>query len=109
MMDTYPGLHEHISALADGELAASELELAFAALDTDAGRQAWHAYRLIGEALRAGQDASVLSAGFDAGLAGRLAAEAAPVPAPAPAAVLATMAPAAPAAEPHEIGIAPQR
>lgn len=108
-MDTYPGLHEHISALADGELAASELELAFAALDTDAGRQAWHAYRLIGEALRAGQDASVLSASFDAGLAGRLAAEAAPVPASAPAAVLAAMAPAAPAAEPHDIGIIPQR
>ena len=108
-MDTYPGLHEHISALADGELAASEIELAFAALDTDAGRQAWHAYRLIGEALRAGQDASVLSAGFDASLAGRLAAEAAPVPASAPAAVLAAMAPAAPAAEPLDIGIAPQR
>ena len=106
-MDTYPGLHEHISALADGEVGASELELAFAALDTDAGRQAWHAYRMIGEALRAGQDASVLSAGFDAALAGRLAAEA--VPAPAPAAALAAMAPAAPAAEPLDIGIAPQR
>lgn len=106
MMDTYPGLHEHISALADGELAASEIELAFAALDTDAGRQAWHAYRLIGEALRAGQDASVLSAGFDAGLAGRLAAEAAPASASAPAAVLAAVAPAA---EPLDIGIAPQR
>ena len=108
-MDTYPGLHEHISALADGELAASELELAFAALDTDAGRQAWHAYRLIGEVLRAGQDASVLSAGFDAGLAGRLAAEAAPVSAPASAAVLVAMAPAAPAAEPLDMGIVPQR
>lgn len=110
MMDTSPGLHEHISALADGELAASELELAFAALDTDAGRQAWHTYRLIGEALRAGQDASVLSAGFDAGLAGRLAAEAARGPAPAsasaPAAVLAAVAPAA---EALDIGIAPLR
>ena len=106
-MDTYPGLHEHISALADGELAASELELAFAALDTDAGRQAWHAYRLIGEALRAGQDASVLSASFDAGLASRLSAEAAPTS--APAAVLAAMAPAAPAAEPLDLGIVPQR
>ncbi|WP_308925547.1 sigma-E factor negative regulatory protein [Janthinobacterium sp. J1-1] len=103
-MDTYPGLHEHISALADGELAASELELAFAALDTDAGRQAWQAYRLIGEALRAGQDASVLSAGFGAALAGRLAAEAAPTS--APAAVLAAVAPAA---EPLNTGIVPQR
>ena len=106
-MDTYPGLHEHISALVDGELAASEFELAFAALDTDAGRQAWHAYRLIGEALRAEQDTSVLSAGFDARLACRLAAEAAP--ASTPAAVLAVMAPAAPAAEPLDIGSVPQR
>ena len=105
-MDTYPGLHEHISALADGELAASELELAFAALDTDAGRQAWHAYHLIGEALRAGQDASVLSAGFDASLACRLAAEAAPASASAPAVVLAAVAAAA---EPLDIGIVPQR
>jgi len=76
-MDTLPGLHEHISALADGELPAGELELAFAALDTDTGRQAWRTYGLIGEVLRAGQDAGALSAGFAAGLASRLAAEAA--------------------------------
>ena len=86
MMDTYPGLQEHISALADGELAASEVELAFAALDTDAGRQAWHAYRVIGETLRAGQDGFVPSAGFDARLASRLAAETVSVPALAPVA-----------------------
>lgn len=94
-MDTYPGLHECISALADGELAASELELAFAALETDAGRQAWHVYRLIGETLRAGQDASVPSAGFDAALACRLASEA--------------VAACAPVAEQFELGIVPQR
>lgn len=76
-MDTLPGLHEHISALADGELPAGELELAFAALDTDTGRQAWRAYGLIGEVLRAGQGAGALSAGFGAALASRLAAEAA--------------------------------
>ena len=89
-MDTLPGLHEHISALADGELPAGELELAFAALDTDTGRQAWRAYGLIGEVLRAGQDAGTLSAGFAAGLASRLAAEE-PLAAPAgrQAAVLA--------------------
>lgn len=89
-MDTFPGLHEHISALADGELAASELELAFAALETDAGRQAWRAYGLIGEALRAGPGALEPSAGFAAGLASRLAAEE-PIAAPAgrQAAVLA--------------------
>ncbi|OBV40716.1 sigma-E factor negative regulatory protein RseA [Janthinobacterium psychrotolerans] len=101
-MDTHPGLQEHISALADGELAAHELELAFAALDTDAGRQAWQAYRLIGEALRTGQDGVALSAGFEARLARRLAGEAAP----APAAVLATVAPAV---EQLDIGIVPQR
>lgn len=80
-MDTFSGLHEHISALADGELPAGELELAFAALDTDSGRQAWRAYALIGEALRSGQDAGALSAGFAAGLASRLAAEAPMTPA----------------------------
>lgn len=102
-MDTYPGLHQHISALADGELAASELELAFAALETDAGRQAWHAYRLIGEVLRAQQDAKLLSAGFESGLAQRLASEVA-------VAAFSTTAPTAvPVAEQFDTGIVPQR
>ena len=78
-MDTHTRLHETISALADGELATSELELAFAALDTDEGRQAWDAYRHIGDVLRSEQCGHGLSAGFDARLASRLAAEAAPV------------------------------
>ena len=78
IMDTHTRLHETISALADGELAASELELAFAALDTDEGRQAWDAYRHIGEVLRSEQCGHALSAQFDARLASRLAAEAAP-------------------------------
>lgn len=78
IMDTHTQLHETISALADGELAASELELAFAALDTDEGRQAWDAYRLIGDVLRSEQCGHALSAQFDARLASRLAAEAAP-------------------------------
>ena len=77
-MDTHTRLHETISALADGELAASELELAFAALDTDEGRQAWDAYRLIGDVLRSEQCGHALSAQFDARLTSRLAAEAAP-------------------------------
>lgn len=77
-MDTHTRLHETISALADGELAASELELAFAALDTPSGRQAWDAYRHIGDALRSEQCGHALSAQFDARLASRLAAEAAP-------------------------------
>ena len=78
IMDTHTRLHETISALADGELAASELELAFAALDTDEGRQAWDAYRHIGEVLRSEQCGHALSAQFDARLASRLAAEVAP-------------------------------
>ncbi|MCC7642503.1 MULTISPECIES: sigma-E factor negative regulatory protein [unclassified Janthinobacterium] len=77
-MDTHTRLHETISALADGELAASELELAFAALDTDEGRQAWDAYRHIGDVLRSEQCGHALSAQFDVRLASRLAAEAAP-------------------------------
>lgn len=78
IMDTHTRLHETISALADGELAASELELAFAALDTDEGRQIWDAYRHIGDVLRSEQCGHALSAQFDARLASRLAAEAAP-------------------------------
>lgn len=74
-MDTQTRLHEYLSALADGELAPSELELAFAALDTAAGRQAWQAYHCIGEALRSEQCGHALSAQFEARLAGRLAQE----------------------------------
>lgn len=51
-MDTQKRLHEHISALADGELADSERELALAALDSEEGRAAWRAYHLIGDVLR---------------------------------------------------------
>ena len=39
-MDTLKRLHENISALVDGELADSELELALAALDSAEGRAA---------------------------------------------------------------------
>ena len=78
IMDTHTRLHETISALADGELAASELELAFAALDTPSGLQAWNAYRLIGDVLRSEQCGHALGAEFETRLARRLAAEAAP-------------------------------
>ncbi|MGK5079322.1 RseA family anti-sigma factor [Janthinobacterium sp. HLX7-2] len=77
-MDTHTRLHKTISALADGELATSELELAFAALDTDEGRQAWEAYGRIGDALRSDLCGHELSAHFDAQLASRLANEPAP-------------------------------
>ena len=77
-MDTHTRLHETISALADGELATSELELAFAALDTEEGRQAWDAYGRIGDALRSDLCGHELSADFEARLASRLAREASP-------------------------------
>jgi sigma-E factor negative regulatory protein RseA len=73
-MDTHKTLHEHISALADGELSDSERELAFAALDTPEGQAAWRAYHLAGDVLRSTSDGA-LSAGFSARLAAALAAE----------------------------------
>jgi sigma-E factor negative regulatory protein RseA len=73
-MDTLKRLHENISALADGELADSERELAFAALDSVEGRAAWRAYHLIGDVLRAQPDGA-LSPQSTAALAERLAAE----------------------------------
>ncbi|HAT31834.1 MAG TPA: transcriptional regulator [Janthinobacterium sp.] len=81
MMDTQ--MHEHISALADGELAASEVELAFAALDTPAGRAAWSVYHQIGHALRSDNCGADLSDDFGARMAARLAKEA-PAPPPPP-------------------------
>ena len=82
-MDTQKRLHENISALADGELADSERELALAALDTAEGQAAWRAYHLTGDVLR-DQASGALSDGFGASLAARLAAEPVYVPAAAP-------------------------
>ena len=77
-MDTHKKIREHISALGDGELSATDLELAFAALESADGKQAWNTYHHIGDVLRA-QATPALSDGFAARLAERLAAEAAPV------------------------------
>jgi len=73
-MDTQKKIREHISALSDGELAASDLELAFAALRAADGQQAWSAYHRIGDVLRA-EASPDLSDGFSDRLAARLAAE----------------------------------
>ena len=108
IMDTHTRLHETISALADGELAASELELAFAALDTDEGRQAWNAYRHIGDVLRSEQCGHALSAQFDGRLASRLAAEAAPARAEPVLPLSASIVPPG-AAEPLDAGPLAQR
>ena len=68
-------LHENISALADGELAISEFELAFAALGSADGQAAWDVYHRIGHTLRSDGCGSELSGGFHARLAQRLALE----------------------------------
>jgi sigma-E factor negative regulatory protein RseA len=74
LMDTNKKIREHISALKDGELSASDIELAFAALHTEDGRQAWEVYHRTGDVLRA-QASADLSPDFSARLAERLAAE----------------------------------
>jgi sigma-E factor negative regulatory protein RseA len=75
-MSTQKQLLEYISALTDGELASSEIELAFAALDTADGRAAWNAYHQIGHTLRSDRCGFELSDGFGANLAARMADEA---------------------------------
>ena len=77
-MDTHKKIREHISALSDGELPAQDLELAFAALQTADGRQAWQAYHRIGDVLRA-QATPEMSDAFAQKLAERLAGEPAPL------------------------------
>ena len=77
VMETQKRLHENISALADGELPSSEVELAFAALDTPDGRAAWDAYHQIGHTLRSDHFGAELSPSFAGRLAARLATEAA--------------------------------
>jgi sigma-E factor negative regulatory protein RseA len=74
LMDTNKKNREHISALKDGELSASDLELAFAALQSADGHQAWEVYHRIGDVLRS-QASPDLSPGFAARLQARLAAE----------------------------------
>jgi sigma-E factor negative regulatory protein RseA len=73
-MDTNKKNREHISALGDGELPETEVELAFAALHSVDGKQAWITNHHIGDALRAAATPD-LSAGFAARLAARLADE----------------------------------
>jgi sigma-E factor negative regulatory protein RseA len=74
-MDTLKKTHENISALADGELAAGDVELAFASLDGGDGQAAWNLYYRIGDVLRADQSGSELSSTFSSRLSLRLKAE----------------------------------
>lgn len=80
-MDTHKKNREHVSALADGEVAPADLELASATLGSADGHAAWLTYHRIGDLLRA-RATPELSAGFSARLADRLAAEEAPGTAP---------------------------
>jgi sigma-E factor negative regulatory protein RseA len=73
-MDANKKNREHISALGDGELPDTEVELAFAALHSEDGKQAWVTYHHIGDAIRA-QATPDLSEGFQARLSARLAQE----------------------------------
>jgi sigma-E factor negative regulatory protein RseA len=73
-MDTNKKNREYISALMDGEIPESDLELAMAALGGPDGEQAWNTFHQIGDILRAETGAD-LSAGFSERLAERLAAE----------------------------------
>jgi sigma-E factor negative regulatory protein RseA len=68
-------LHENISALADGELAGSDIELACATLATPDGQVAWQAYYQIGAALRSQHCGAELSPDFASRLASRLATD----------------------------------
>ena len=74
VMDTQNKILEHISALSDGELAACDLELAFAALRVPDGERAWSTYHRIGDTLRA-QASPDLSDEFNLRLSASLAAE----------------------------------
>ncbi len=98
-MDTNKKIRDYISAFADGELPAADIELALAALREDDGRAAWDLYHRIGDALRSEPGQAELSPGFAARLADRLAAE--PIPlrrgagrTASPAEELAAIAPA---------------
>ncbi len=79
-MGSQERLNENISALADGELATGEIELAFAALGTEQGHAAWDVYHRIGHALRSESCGAELSGDFYTRLAKRLASEHAPGP-----------------------------
>lgn len=105
-MDTLKRLHEHISAMVDGELSDHEAGLAMAALTEPEGQAAWRAYHLIGDVLRSDASGAELGEGFSARLAARLDVEVPPAPgraAPVPPSA-APAAPAAPAATPATAG-----
>jgi len=74
-MNTNEMTREHISALADGELSADQMDGVFAALRQTAGKSDWDLYHQIGDVLRSDDMAVELSPSFAARLSARLDAE----------------------------------
>jgi sigma-E factor negative regulatory protein RseA len=107
-MDTLKRLHEHISALADGELTGQEAQQAVAALGNPDARAAWRAYHLIGDVLRSDASGAELGEGFNARLAARLAVEVPPSPGRAAPAAHAALSPAPPSCLPSSPPASPQ-
>lgn len=96
-MDKMDENQELISALADGQLRGEALARGVQLAASPEGRQAWHAYHVVGEVLRSGRPcAGSAPDAFLERLQQRLRAEALPAAAPQPElAVLATDRPAA--------------
>jgi len=95
---TQTTIHEHVSALADGQLQGEEFAQALQALCAqDELRERWQTWHLVGDVLREGRHSPCTdTTRFVAALSQRLAAE--PVPT-RPSVVAATMHPATSGAE----------
>lgn len=74
-MNTKERTQEQISALIDGELSETQLEIALAALRNPDSRADWDVYHQIGDAMRSDDMAFSLSPDFSTRMAARLAAE----------------------------------
>lgn len=74
-MNTKELSREQISALADGELAGPQIDIALAALRQKSGRADWDIYHQIGDVLRSDDMAIALSEGFSERMSARLEAE----------------------------------
>ena len=81
-MNNLKRFHKHISALYDGEFAASEVELVFAKLGGAEERATWSVYQKIGDVLRADRSGFDLSENFNSRMSVLLAAEPSVVRAP---------------------------
>lgn len=74
-MNTNKMTNEQISALADGELSDSRIDMTLASLRQPEGHAAWDVYHQIGDVLRSDDMAVTLSPDFATRMAARLEAE----------------------------------